>query len=122
MTEVKDGCTSAGKLADRQDAGQLSPPLHVCVDARSVFDAIVAVPTAVPADKHLCLHVRKMREFVDNGIVNKIWWIDTLDMIADGMTKGVVPRDLLLHISAGLDWTLQGDTPCGYSAPQRARL
>ena len=36
--------------------------------------------------------------------------------------RAVAPRDLLLHISAGLGWTLQGDTPCGYTAPQRARL
>ena len=36
--------------------------------------------------------------------------------------RAVAPRDLLLHISAGLEWTLQGDTPCGYTAPQRARL
>ena len=67
------------------------------------------------------LHVRKVREFLESGIVSKIWWIDTLGMLADGLAKGAVPRELLLHAASRLDWLLHGDTPCGYRAPRRTQ-
>ena len=60
-----------------------------------------------------------MREFIDAGIIDKWWWIDTLDMISDGLTKGAVPRDALLAITTGKEWVLRGDPPLGFK-PARA--
>ena len=113
LTELRHGPMTATALADMQGVGKLSPPLHVCVDAKSVWDSVVADPTAVPADKHLFLHVRKMREWLDDGLIAKWWWIDTTDMLADGLTKGSVPRNALLQVAGGEVWQLRGDTALG---------
>ena len=118
LTEMRVGCKTAAQLAALQDAGRLEPKLHVCVDAKSVWDAVRADTVAVPADKHLFLHVLKMREFIDDGIVDKWWWVDTLDMVSDGLTKGSLPREALLDITSGKPWVLRGDPPLGL-APAR---
>ena len=119
LTELRVGCQTASQLCSLQDSGRLEPKLHVCVDAKSVWDAVRADTIAVPADKHLFLHVSKMREFLDAGIVDKWWWIDTVDMISDGLTKGALPREPLLAITNGEPWTLRGDAPLGFAPPER---
>ena len=75
LTELRVGCQTASQLCSLQDSGRLEPKLHVCVDAKSVWDADRADIVAVPADKHLYIHVLKMREFISDGVVDK-WWDD----------------------------------------------
>ena len=38
------------------------------------------------------------REWLDLGVVRRLWWCDTDDMLADGMTKGAVDRDAILKL------------------------
>ena len=101
LTEMRLGCMTASQLCALQGAGRLEPKLHCCVDAKSVWDAVRADTIAVPADKHLFLHVLKMREFLNAGLIDKWWWIDTVDMISDGLAKGSLPRGPLLAITGG---------------------
>ena len=42
------------------------------------------------------LHVLALRERLLAGTLSALWWTDTRDMLADGFTKGSVPRDQLL--------------------------
>ena len=114
LTELKLGTKSASTLCELQDAGRLEPPLHVCIDAKAVWDAIRVDPTAVPSDKHLMLHVLKMKEFVRSKVINTLWWIDTIDMLADGLTKGSIDREALLELCRGEPWRLRGLQPCAH--------
>ena len=74
-------------------------PIIVAIDAASVFEAIVAGPVKVPAAKGLFLHLLWVRELLSRGQL--CGWIDTRDMIADGLTKGSVERAALNALMSG---------------------
>ena len=65
------------------------------IDAYSVFAAITATFIKMPADNGQLVHLHFIREQLDNGVLKALAWIDTRDMIADGMTKGAVDREAL---------------------------
>ena len=76
-------------------------PITVAIDAASVFEAIVADPVKVPAEKSLFLHLLWVRELLSRGQLCGWSWIDTRDMIADGLTKGSVERAALHALMSG---------------------
>ena len=121
LMEIIGGARSAADLLDAQQSGTCEPHVHLCVDAKSVYDAVTATTVSVPADKHLFLHVAKLREFLDSNMLARIWWIDTLDMIADGMTKGKVDRaDIIRLVHEGV-WKQVGAAPIGWSTAKASR-
>ena len=90
---------TAAEVCLRIEAGALYPPLDVAVDAMSVYEAIVAADCCEPAEASLKVHLLSVRERLMQGIIQKLHWCDTRDMLADGLTKGGVARDLL-HAAA----------------------
>ena len=56
----------------------------------SVFAAVSAVFIKTPAEKSLLCHVQFLRELLDYGVLAAIVWLDTRDMLSDGLTKGSV--------------------------------
>ena len=57
-----------------------------------------------------------MREYLEAGWVDRLWWIDTQAMLADGMTKGSVDREALITVCQQGLWHVLG------AAPQCKRL
>jgi hypothetical protein len=111
LTELKVGTMSAAVLAKMQTEGKFAIDLEVCVDAKSVFDAVSADKIAMPNDKHLMVHCLKFREFLDGGLLKVAWWIDTVDMLSDGLTKGFVDRSALITLTETGVWQLKGVAP-----------
>ena len=66
------------------------------IDALSVFATITATYIKAPAEKGLLSHVQFVRELLDSHVLSVLSWLDTRDMIADGLTKGSIDR-LALH-------------------------
>ena len=121
LHEIEHGAMSASDLLGVMMRGELSPPLQIILDARSVFDAIAANPVSTPADRHLRLHLLKAREFIDRGMTT-MWWCDTRMQPADGLTKGSIDRRGLLEVAAG-QWTAEGSCcsfPSHGAGPTRA--
>ena len=81
------------------------------VDAKSVFDSVAAETVRTPADRHLLLHALAVREFLDDGRLRRLYWLDTFDMMADGLTKGAVDRAALIAATSRGEWHLTGDQP-----------
>ena len=79
----------------RLEAGKLDPPIELVGDARSVFDALKASDVCDPAEASLKLHLISVRARLESGLVRKLWWCDTRDMLADALTKGGIGRALL---------------------------
>ena len=75
--------------------------LALCVDAKSVFAAVTATFVKQPAERSLLCHVQYLRELLDKRILHYLFSLETRDMSADGLTKGVVSRDLLHEAMAG---------------------
>ena len=62
------------------------------------------------------LHALAMREYLEAGWVGRLWWIDTLAMLADGMTKGSIDREAIIMVCQKGLWKILG------AAPQCKRL
>ena len=68
----------------------------------SVYVAIIATFIKPPAEKSLPCHIQYIRELLDKGVVQYLFWIDTRDMIADGLTKAAVDRGALHALMDGV--------------------
>ena len=76
-------------------------PIALYIDARSVYAAITAVAIRAPTGKSLLSHVQYMRELLDIRVIQYFVWVDTRDMVADGLTKGAVDRSALHQLMDG---------------------
>ena len=108
LHEVISGAKTATQLLNKQ---QFAIPLDAGVDARSVFDSATAQQVRTPADKQLMLHVRALREQLEDGLIDVLYWIDTEDMLPDGMTKGTIDRKPLLALGGEGVWSIRHDNP-----------
>ena len=73
---------------------KLSPVhLTILVDAMSVYTAIIASHIKIPAEKSLLSHLQYVRELLDKGVLAGLGWVDTRDMVADALTKGIPDRE-----------------------------
>lgn len=87
------------RMIDLLEVGCMHPPLDLCVDARAVYDAIRASDACEPAESSLKLHLISVWDRMTHGLIRKFWWVDTRDMLADGLTMGGIDRLLLHNVS-----------------------
>ena len=111
MHETMQGACGALSMSQLLDSGGLSMDVESCLDARAVFDSVMASPVRTPNDKLLLIHALAVREYLDRGVLKRLTWLDTLDMLADGLTKGVVERESLIRLANEGVWQLQGLEP-----------
>ena len=109
MDEVLSGATSAAKLLERHTQGRRCMEHDAIVDAKAVFDGVTAECPKTPADKPLFIHALAMREYLESGWVDRLWWADPLSMLADGMTKGSVDREALIAVCERGVWIIVGE-------------
>ena len=112
LTELFSESTfAAADLARMQESGKLLLPLEVCVDAKSVYDALASDPVRVPTEKSLYIHLLAMSDLIRRGVLTKVWWIDTKDMAADALTKGSIDREVVLLLGDIGEWHFAGLQP-----------
>ena len=75
------------------------------MDAQSVYTGITAQQVKIPAERHTLYHAQWIRELLDRHILRTLYWIDTRDCCADGLTKGSVIRYALRDVARG-EWKL----------------
>ena len=109
--EVQRGAATARQLLERHAECRRVVEHDAAVDAKAVFDGVTAEQPNTPAAKPLFLHALAMREYLESGHVDLLWWLDTLAMLADGMTKGSVEREALIKVCAEGIWKIVGQTP-----------
>ncbi len=97
-TEVLHGVRSAEELARLKDSGHMPMGFAVCLDAKSVFDALKADEPQVPAEVNLLNHLQMIKEWLNRRLLTRLWWTDTRDMVADGLTKGEVERTAICQL------------------------
>ena len=71
------------------------------VDAMSVHAATTATFVKTPAEESLLCHVQFLREMLGRKTLRILIWVDTRDMVSDGLTKGAVSREGLRAIMDG---------------------
>ena len=81
----------------------------------SVYAAVTATFIKTPADNGVLVHCLYLRELLNNGVLFALIWLDTRDMLADGLTKGSVDRIALHDCMAG---KLTISNPCRFWRPK----
>ena len=80
------------------------------MDAKSAFDSITATDLKIPLESSLVAVLLAIREQLRRGLVSRIWWVHTCDMLADALTKGKVDRsEILAFLNSGV-WKVSKDT------------
>ena len=82
------------------------------MDARAVYDAVAATDTCEPAESSLKLHLISVRDRMEQGIIRNLYWVDTRDMLADGLTKGGIDRQLLHSVSQDCQYKAKHECEC----------
>ena len=109
------GSSSPEIMQKLYDQGKMHFPMELSIDAKAVYDAITAPEFSMPSEATLVLHLHSLREFVRDKRLSKLWWIDTRDMVADGLNKGGLPREPILDMCEKGFWKLN-ETPIGFEA------
>ena len=89
------------------DTGKLTIPIHACTDCKSVFTALKSQDTHIPTEASLILIALQMKQLLVSGILQSLFWIDTRDMVSDGLTKGLVSRKALMVLASTGRWKLE---------------
>ena len=92
LHEFSKGPQSTFSARQLREFGGWDVKLGLYVDAMSVYAAVTATFIKIPAEKSLLSHVQYLRELLDTKVLEALIWIDTRDMVADGLTKGAVER------------------------------
>ena len=101
LHEVLVGQVSKATARKLRESGGYALPMTIQIDALSVFAAITATYIKAPAEKGLLSHVQFVRELLDSQVLTALQWIDTRDMVADGLNKGAVDRSALHTLMDG---------------------
>lgn len=99
------------KLADSlillEESGRLPIPVHVIIDARSVFDALAAAEVRPPTEISLIMKLCQLKEALLCHALKTLWWCDTRDMLADALNKGACSREPILKAISLGEWILE---------------
>lgn len=88
------------------DAPASCPATDIAVDARAVFDAVDAIDACEPQEGSLKFHLIPVRDRLAQGIIRRMHWVDTRDMLAEGLANGGIDRALLHNVSDGCSFKL----------------
>ena len=100
----------------KHDSAEKMEAMALYVDAQSVFVAITSTYIKIPADNGVLSHIQYARELLDTRVLQWLFWVDTRDMCADGLTKGSISREAIHDIMEGQLNLLKGTQ--GWTPPK----
>jgi hypothetical protein len=107
MDEVRYGPQSGEtQKQKREEGGSFAMTIDAFTDSHSIYSYMKALHLKFPADKGTFFHLAYMREALASGLLRSLTWLDTRDMVVDGLTKGMLDRSALHRLMAGV-WQLQ---------------
>ena len=106
LYEVNCGVTESAEKLRGIRTGELKTgiPVQMITDSRSLYDALSAEHVKQPSEKNLHMHLLWIRELLDRHIISKLIWVDTRDMVADGLTKGCISRSAIIDLLSNARW------------------
>ena len=112
-------------MARLTDSGELPVDLEVATDNRGMFNGVTATEVKTPSEPHLLYLMKALRDRLEAGSIDAMWWFDTRDMICDAMTKGNLSREPLLTLWKTAILVIAGEQPVQWrsgKATSRAKL
>ena len=117
LYELISGAQSAAEAKNLRETGGWNVKLSLYVEAMSVYAAATATFIKIPAEKSLLSHIQYIKELLGTKDLEALVWLDTRDMVADGLTKGSVDRDALHAYMNGIN--LATPTQCSILAHEQ---
>eukprot|EP00973_Karenia_brevis_P076024 10560740-Karenia_brevis.AAC.1 len=77
------------------------------IDANAVYDSLVSEVIKMPVEKTSYTQLLAVRDAIERGWIRRLSWMDTNDMLSDGLTKGTIDREALLQICTQCSWQLK---------------
>lgn len=114
LAEIVSHVSSAAALTHMEESGKLPIPLVCVIDARSVFDSLVQDEIRPPSEVSLVMMLCGIKESMRTGSLRRLFWVDTKDMVADGLNKGAVSREALLMLGQTGIWSI-AYAPVGFT-------
>ena len=105
LEELTRGPLSWAQAKALQEGPGFETEMALVVDAKSVTAAAIAPVLKAPAENSALVSVAWLREQLRRKILSSLFWSDTRIMIADGLTKGAIPRQALHELMRG-HWDL----------------
>ena len=102
--ELLCGPMTTVEARDTEINGGCGVPLEACTDARSLFETLQIQEPKAPTEVAMVFDLMALRESLECHRLSKLWWLDTRDMLADGLTKGIINRSALLTICQTGKW------------------
>ena len=106
LEEVKLGSMSAADLRKHTTEGPLSTDTQMFTDSYSIFSYLRTEHLKFPTDKGTFFHLAHLHQACARQLLRTVTWVDTRDMVMDGMTKGKIDRKTLHELMAGR-WKLE---------------
>ena len=94
--DIIEGVKTASAMTEHYATASWPTPIEAVVDTYSVFQALTGADARLPLEESLIVIVMAIREQLSLGMLVRIWWCTTDDMLSDGLTKGAVMRAPLL--------------------------
>ncbi len=110
LAEINVGPQTATQLLDRVTLGELTVPIETVTDAKSLFEAVKNPEPKTPTEETLLFGFNYLKEHMLSGLLRKIWWCETTDMLADALTKGIIARGALIETCTNGTWMVR--RPC----------
>ena len=107
MAELMDSSHTLASLRVLEEAGKFPVQIEAIVDCKSIYDALVPSDTKVPTEGSLIMILLQLKEALVCKVLSALWWVDTADMLSDGLNKGLVSRAALLSASSTGIWKLK---------------
>ena len=101
LHEIYTGNACISAACQLREYGGYAIPMALYVDAQSVFVSITSTFIKAPADNAVLSHIQYIRELLDTRVLQWLFWVDTRDMCADGLTKGSIDRETIHELMSG---------------------
>jgi hypothetical protein len=107
ITELTDPRLGPVPLAKALEDGTLAIGIDLFTDCRSIYDALKTDELRIPTEAGLYPLLLILKHLLKVGVVKRLYWIDTADMLADGLNKGSIARAALLQVPSSSQWILR---------------
>ena len=97
ITEITRPVHRISDLIHMEECGQLALPIECIVDARGVYDCLAKTDIKPPSESSLVLVLKQLKQDM---------WVDTRDMIADELNRGIIARSALFSAASKGYWKL----------------
>ena len=81
-------------MVQAMSKGRVPMSIEALTDSYSIFSYLAAAHLKLPAEKGTYYdHLAYLREKLVSRLIGSYTWVDTRDMVADGLTNGSVDKD-----------------------------